>query len=87
VRAPFVATPKVTRAGGNARLVVPQLTMVTLLAAGLMWRALQWSAGAVPFTMLWALVFILAHGIVLRLVLEDVLGVSAPLREYPGEAA
>jgi len=87
VRTPFVATPKIATPGGNARLVIPQLTMVTLFAAGLMWRALQWSAGAVPFTMLWALVFILAHGVVLRLVLEDVLGVSAPLREHPGEAA
>jgi hypothetical protein len=86
VRVPFVATAKIARPGGNARLVVPQLVMVTLLAVGMIWRVVHFAA-AVPFTMLWALVFILAHGILLRLVFEDLFGVSAPLRERPGEAS
>ena len=64
-----------------------QLTMVTLLAAGMAWRALHWAAGPMPFTMFWALVFILAHGILLRLIFDDLVGVGVPLRERPGEVS
>ena len=64
ISVPFMSTPK---GGGQDRVapwtVLPQLTMVALLFAGLLYKAAHWSTSPAPLTSVVALLFIMQHWI------------------------
>ena len=66
ISVPFMSTPK---EAGQDRLslwtVLPQLTMVALLSAGLLYRAAHWDAAPAPLTAIAALLFLMQHWILI----------------------
>lgn len=61
VRIPFLSTPKETSRSIPLWAVLPQLTMVTVLGAAIVWRGFHWQSAPMPLTAAFAAFIIVSH--------------------------